>query len=283
MAVSMTTLLYVVVLAGWFLLMCVVLRCCSDSESQSVFDLEEIHLSAAGYYDKPTTIVDGQPVRFARVQPLGESPQAVPGAATTAGSGNTSAGHHHEQMALEHLEIPIATSALPSAQAVWSPILALRTFVEPLTSRASAAFRNFHISFHDPEEEEADGVGVTTTSTLSAEAASPPQGAAVAAAAAGMADEERGDGGGRRKGELSLAAALAEAAATAAPEDVRVASAEHRFPPDSGGIELSVVSSGHDREEGAGGGGDGERERVHTMEEMVERDEKDENRDRVAV
>lgn len=44
-----------------FLLMCVVLRCCSDSESQSIFDLEEINL-AAGFNHKPTAIVDGQPV-----------------------------------------------------------------------------------------------------------------------------------------------------------------------------------------------------------------------------
>ena len=43
-----------------FLLMCVVLRCCSDGDSQSIFDLEEITLSAAGYDPKPTAIVDGQ-------------------------------------------------------------------------------------------------------------------------------------------------------------------------------------------------------------------------------
>lgn len=49
-------------LARRFLLMCVVLRCCSDGESQSIFDLEEINLSATGYDHKPTAIVDGQPV-----------------------------------------------------------------------------------------------------------------------------------------------------------------------------------------------------------------------------
>lgn len=42
---------------------------------------------------------------------------------------------------------------LPSAVAVWSPILALCSFVEPLTSRASALWNagHFNISFHEQE------------------------------------------------------------------------------------------------------------------------------------
>eukprot|EP00903_Cladosiphon_okamuranus_P006972 g6785.t1 len=262
--------------------MCVVLRCCSDTESQSIFDLEEINLSATGYHHKPTAIVDGQPVRFARVQPLGDSSQAMSSVATAPGGGaggSNGSSHLQEEIALERLEMPIATSALPSAQAVWSPILALRTFVEPLTSRASAAFRNFHVSFHDPEEEGAGvvGVGVTATSTLPAEAAAPASPPSlVAAAAAVVADEEQGgdarDGGGRRKERLSPTAARADAvAAAAAPEEVRVASAGQFGSPGSREIELSVVSSRHDRAPGGGfGGGDEERKRVDSTEHEEE-------------
>lgn len=60
---------------------------------------------------------------------------------------------------LDCLQVPNGDATLPSAQAVWSPILALRTFVEPLTSAASAAFRNFQVSFHEQQESAQLGSG----------------------------------------------------------------------------------------------------------------------------
>lgn len=212
------------------------------------------------------------------MQPLGDSPTAVPGvAAAGAGAGVIAVKSRHP-LSLERLEIPTGTSALPSAQAVWSPILALRTFVEPLTSRASAAFRNFHISFHEPEEE---GVGgVTTMSTLPAGAAAPPTPPplpeAVAAAPA-MDDEEQGGGarnGEERRKELSSPTAVRVAAV--APEEIQpAASAEPFWPAGSQGMEVSAVSNGHDRADG--GGGDGERKRADTAE-MAEQGEREECR-----
>lgn len=86
---------------------------------------------------------------------------------------------------LDCLEVPNTDATLPSAQAVWSPILALRTFVEPLTSAASAAFRNFQISFHDQQE--------------SAQLGSGELAATAAVGGAGSGDEENaGDGESRR-------------------------------------------------------------------------------------
>ncbi|CAM9094668.1 unnamed protein product [Scytosiphon promiscuus] len=198
MADSTTTTLYVVVLAGWFGLMCIVLRCCSTDEDQlHLQDHHEIDLSVLfnGLQPKPaTTIVQGQPARFARVQALGANATAEPSAPAVDGE------HWREgELGLERLEIPAATDLasagppLPSAQEVWSPIIALRTFVEPLTSRASAAFRNFHVSFFDGSEEAGGsgvgGIAVATATAVVAGGTSPPSAVAVAAAAA-AADEE---------------------------------------------------------------------------------------------
>lgn len=65
MADSMTTTLYVVVLAGWFGLMCIVLRCCSTDEDQ-LQDRHEIDLSVLFNELQPkpatTAVVQGQPV-----------------------------------------------------------------------------------------------------------------------------------------------------------------------------------------------------------------------------
>lgn len=54
-------------------------------------------------------------------------------------------------------------SALPSAVAVWSPILALRTFVEPLTSRAPTFWNTsrFNVSFHEPEDVQDRALAIT--------------------------------------------------------------------------------------------------------------------------
>eukprot|EP00904_Undaria_pinnatifida_P004284 jgi/Undpi1/13857/HiC_scaffold_9.g03508.m1 len=167
MADNTTTALYIVVLVGWFLLMCIVLRCCQENEAQSIFDLEhEINLSAfAELQPKPLVCVDGQPARFARVQPLDSispRPSATGGAsysATVAGAASAAirnkSGGAGADATLDRLEMPTAETALPSAEAVWSPILALRTFVEPLTTRASSALRSFHISFHGEGEVDA--------------------------------------------------------------------------------------------------------------------------------
>lgn len=66
MADTMTTALYIIVLAAWFCLMCVILRCCSDGEPQTLFfDLDpEMNLAVAGSHRKPavTAVVDGEPV-----------------------------------------------------------------------------------------------------------------------------------------------------------------------------------------------------------------------------
>lgn len=92
---------------------------------------------------------------------------------------------HTQGGTLDCLEVPSADTSLPSAQAVWSPILALRTFVEPLTSAASAAFRNFQISFHEQQESAQVGSG---------------EGAATAAVggAGSWNEENAGDGESRR-------------------------------------------------------------------------------------
>ena len=70
---------------------------------------------------------------------------------------------HTQGGTLDRLEVPSADASLPSADAVWSPILALRSFVEPLTVAASAAFRNLHISFYDqgPAQQDSGGSSVT--------------------------------------------------------------------------------------------------------------------------
>lgn len=51
---------------GRFLLMCIVLRCCSaENEAQSIFDFDqEINISAifSELHPKPTVLVDGEPV-----------------------------------------------------------------------------------------------------------------------------------------------------------------------------------------------------------------------------
>lgn len=103
--------------------------------------------------------------RFARVQPLDSispRPSATGGAsysATVAGAASAAirnkSGGAGADATLDRLEMPTAETALPSAEAVWSPILALRTFVEPLTTRASSALRSFHISFHGEGEVDA--------------------------------------------------------------------------------------------------------------------------------
>ena len=295
--------------------MCAVLRCCGDDGSQAMFDLDEINISSL--YRKPTAIVDGQPVRFARVQPLGDS-SALSGntsswsaasEAEAAESGSRgvmgTAEHRQQELGLDRLKLSSPPVALPSAEEVWSPIIALRTFVEPLTSRASAAFRNLHISFHDPEGggEAAGGGGngggavvATTTGVVLAGTA------AQASTATGNREEkeemeekeERGgsstaaavdDGAERReersaqpgaKGAPPACAAAAAAAACAPEEELRKGSGAGRFwHQGSGGIELSMVSIGHDR----AGGGEGE-----TAEDVVEtKDDDDGYGSRVAV
>lgn len=46
-----------------FLLLCVVLRCCHENDAQSIFDLEEINLTAfSELHRKPLVFVDGHPV-----------------------------------------------------------------------------------------------------------------------------------------------------------------------------------------------------------------------------
>lgn len=52
-----------------------------------------------------------------------------------------------------------AADGLPSAVAVWSPILALCNFVEPLTSRASALWNSGRLSVTFHEQEPSAGVG----------------------------------------------------------------------------------------------------------------------------
>ncbi|CBN75150.1 hypothetical protein Esi_0070_0108 [Ectocarpus siliculosus] len=223
MADTMTTALYIIVLAAWFFLMCVILRCCSDGEPQTLFfDLDpEMNLAVAESHRKPsvTAVVDGEPARFARVQVLG--------AAATAEEGK--GGTRHEDLTLDGLEIPAVTGRtaaagddLPAAQEVWSPILALRTFVEPLTSRASAAFRNFHVSFFDGQEE----VGGVVTGGASGDGGM-----------AARAEEERS----------SVAGTASGGGGAAAPEAVRVASAERCWPAVPGGIEFADVSNEHER------------------------------------
>lgn len=53
--------------------------------------------------------------------------------------------------ALPRLELSSADPPLPSAEAVWSPILAFRTFVEPLTARAAAFLHGFNIQVAEEE------------------------------------------------------------------------------------------------------------------------------------
>ncbi|CAM9690204.1 unnamed protein product, partial [Ectocarpus fasciculatus] len=271
MADTMTTALYIIVLAAWFCLMCVILRCCSDGEPQTIFfDLDpeiEMNLAVAGYHRKPVTaVVDGEPARFARVQVLG--------AAATAEEGR--GGTRHEDLTLDGLELPAVTvptagagDDLPAAQEVWSPILALRTFVEPLTSRASAAFRNFHVSFFDGQEEVG---GVVAGGGASGDG--------------GMAEGAEEDGGSdgigeRGRKERSAAAGGAsggdgDGGGAAAPEAVKVASAERCWPAVSGGVEFTGVSNGHERaaasaaerERAAGGEEDEEEVKVVDAGEM---------------
>ncbi|CAM9934196.1 unnamed protein product [Ectocarpus sp. 13 AM-2016] len=221
MADTMTTALYIIVLAAWFCLMCFILRCCSEGEPQTLFfDLDpDMNLAVAGRKPSVTAVVDGEPARFARVQVLG--------AAATAEEGK--GGTRYEDLTLDGLEMPAVTGRtaaagddLPAAQEVWSPILALRTFVEPLTSRASAAFRNFHVSFFDGQEE----VGGVVTGGAS------------------------GDGGmaaRAEEGRSSAAGTPSGGGGAAAPEAVRVASAERCWPAVPGGIEVADVSDGHER------------------------------------
>lgn len=156
---------------------------------------------------------------------------------------------------LEKLTAADPSLALPSAQEVWSPILALRTFVEPLTSRASAAFRNFQVSFHDPEGEAAGagGGGDGSRGSGSLEGGGREEKAttvaAVAVAVSAGDEEQGGDGAARRDGHRERQSTTAGGGA--ATEELRGASAEHFGPPESGEVALAVVSSGHDRTEAA--------------------------------
>ncbi|CAB1120062.1 unnamed protein product [Ectocarpus sp. CCAP 1310/34] len=238
MADTMTTALYIIVLTAWFCLMCVILRCCSDGEPPTLFfDLDpEIDLTGAGPKPSVTAVVDGEPARFARVQILGTAATAEEG----------KGGTRHEDLTLDGLEVPAvmgrtaaAGDDLPAAQEVWSPILALRTFVEPLTSRASAAFRNFHVSFFDGQEE----VGKVVTGGASGDGGM-----------AARAEEERSSAAGAPSGGGGGAAA---------PEAVRVASAEQSWPAVPRGIDVADVSNGHERAAAA------ERERAAGEEEEV--------------
>lgn len=78
---------------------------------------------------------------------------------------------------LERLQLPAVEPSLPSAAPVWSPMMALRTFVEPLTSRASAAaeqgaslLRRFTVSFYEEELRiEGGGEGVVAARSSSSE------------------------------------------------------------------------------------------------------------------
>lgn len=195
--------------------------------------------------------------RFARVQALGASTAnaaAEPGSAAAVDGG----GHWQEgKVGLERLEILAPTDPasagppLPSAQEVWSPIIALRTFVEPLTSRASAAFRHFHVSFFDGVEEEGGGggvggVAVATATAVVAGAASPPP--AVAVAEAATADEEGRGGTGNDAREC----ARRREEEQFAPRDSsrsRCAAVEERgyYPQGLGGVALGAASSGYGR------------------------------------
>lgn len=150
-------------------------------------------------------------------------------------------GTRHEDLTLGGLEMPAVTDPtaaagddLPAAEEVWSPILALRTFVEPLTSRASAAFRNFHVSFFDGQEE----VGGVVTG-------------GEGGMAAGVEEDGDGEGiGARGRKERSAvpgAASGGGGGGASAPEAIRVASAERCWPAVSGGIEFTNVSNGHER------------------------------------
>lgn len=65
---------------------------------------------------------------------------------------------------LPRLEISSAEPPLPSAEAVWSPILALRTFVEPLTSRAAAFLHGFNVAV---AQEEPGAAAVTARTAMS--------------------------------------------------------------------------------------------------------------------
>lgn len=66
--------------------------------------------------------------------------------------------------ALPRLEISTADPPLPSAEAVWSPILAFRTFVEPLTSRAAAFLHGFNVAVAQEEPGAAAAAARTSTS-----------------------------------------------------------------------------------------------------------------------
>lgn len=152
-------------------------------------------------------------VRFARVQPL-DSSSRTPHVAADPGSGR---GESIQPEALDRLEVPGTDPALPSAEAVWSPILALRTFVEPLTARASAAIRNFHVSFHE-QDPRPPGCGEAAAA------------AAVATATVAESDETCAR---REDGCTSVVTAAAEGA-RAAPE---------RRP----GVNVEIAVFGHDR------------------------------------
>ncbi len=233
------------------------------------------------------------------MQPLGDS-SALPGdsdaaaaaAAAAAESGSRGvlgAGDRQQELGLDSLKLPSQAVALPSAEAVWSPILALRTFVEPLTSRASAAFRNFQISFHDPEGEAAGGGVVATASGRLAGAAAPTT--TTTGDGEGKGGGTAMDGEERREerpappgaiGAVTTASAAAAADADAAnadadapKEELREASAGQFWHEGSGVMELSVGSIGHDR-----AGGDEEKERTGAVEM---KDDGDGDASRVAV
>lgn len=144
------------------------------------------------------------------------------------------------------LEISVADPSLPSAEAIWSPILALRTFVEPLTSRASAALRNFHVSFHEQAEtkdgEEGDGLPGPRELTVST---ATTRTAVVAAVLEEQSDCERTPS--RRQDRITTVAATA--AAVNASEGTIMGSSCGLGEGTAGprGVELAIF--GHDREE----------------------------------
>lgn len=178
------------------------------------------------------------------MQPLGSSSSPLrPAHAAATDPASSEDMVHIPGGVLNRLEVPNADSTLPSAEAVWSPILALRTFVEPLTTRASAAFRNFHVSFHE-QEEPAPRVrrgGENLTALPGGCSASPGEGEEQGAGAmetGGVegAAAEGVEGGGLRREESTSAVAV--------PGEMRMAS---RCGEEA---EIEFAEFGHDRGRG---------------------------------